>query len=1179
MQRTKLKTFACVARTKIKTGVMRRLLALGFTAKGEPTVFPRQIEGGTIFGEQQLEETFFDQWTALSEAIRLRGVQAVYEEAAYTWFNRFMAIRILQKNGFIDRVLSFDDPEIRIPHIVSEARSGRLPELSPREQLRLRAIIGDATRTLDQFRLLIVAFCHTTPLLHRAFGQLCDYTELLLPDDILDEGGFVDMLNRSDFITDDDYHTTELLGWLYQFYISERKDEVFASFKKSHKAEADDIPAATQIFTPRWIVRYMVENTLGRTYLAANPDSPLRQKMTYLVETDSGDTAPTALEDLRVIDPACGSGHILLVAFDLLFDIYAAEYYDPRTAVEQIFTRNLLGIDLDTRARQLSMFALMLRAAQRDSSLAAEPIVPRVLDMALSHSQEGNYRDYLAHAFLGGTKQQIDETAEALRLCEQARNLGSIMQFTLSDDTRQAIAQAVEQGDEHDDMLPTLRLILALTDRYTCVIANPPYMGSGNMNAELAKYVKDNYEYGKADLCTAFVLKMQRLTATDGKYAFIVPPSWLFLSTFEALRKNIVDKQHIDSMLHLSRGVFGADFGSVATVISNYHTGNDCGTYLRLVERTFQEFEQDHLRMLFEQTLANHDFRYRFKDYTKEVSELPYSADGNKIYYDHVPQSNFEKIPGSPIGYWVSEKMIKCFEEKEPIDNNYKCREGIHTTDNKKYVRSWYEVSGKDLAIDCNNYEEVDRHGVWVPYNKGGGNRKWYGLNECVIAFSKKYRDEMASLPFHVRPSQSLYFKEGATWSAISSNFFSIRYYPKGFLFDAGGQVAIGDNIESLIGYLNSSLFSFIARLTMPTINYKCGVIKTLPNLSDCKSETITLVRRNISISRSDWDAHETSWDFKENELVRIYKALGGGEPLGEVLAECKQEWGQLFDELHRNEEELNRQFISIYGLEDELMPDVPLEEVTILQQGEISIENGQMVWHDDVIVKQLLSYAVGCIMGRYRLDREGLAIAHPAPTEAELAPYEVNGTRFEIDDDAIVPLMPQESAFADNACERIADFVRTAFGYDHLTENLNTIEAALGKSIAEYMQRDFWKDHKRRYQNRPIYWLFRSKKGAFQCIAYMHRMDAYTVQKVRTGYLLKHLDWLLSREADLMARQATLTAEERRRLTAIGREIDECREYDTRLHAAANQHTTFDLDDGVIVNHAKFGDILEKIK
>lgn len=1156
MERTKLKTFACLARTKIKMGVMRRLATLGFTAEGTPTEFPRQIQGATLFAGAQLEPAFYDQWMSLCESIRERGVQAVYEEAAYTWFNRLMAIRILQKNGLVDRVLSFDERDIRIPHIVSEARAGRLPKLTSAEALRLRAIITDATQTLAQFRLLIVAFCHTTPLLDKAFGRLCDYTELLLPDDILDEGGFIDMLNRSDFITDDDYRTTELLGWLYQFYISEKKDEVFASFKKSHKAEADEIPAVTQIFTPRWIVRYMVENTLGRSYLEANPDSELRQKMSYLVETGNCGAAPTTLDEIRVLDPACGSGHILLVAFDLLMDIYEAEYYDPRSAVEQIFTRNLIGIDLDTRARQLTMFALMLRAAQRDPSLATDPIVPRILDMALSHREEGNYRDYLSHFFLGGTAEQIEQTAEALRLCEQARNLGSIMQFKLSDDTREAIAEAVERWSmdpvpSHTEMLPTFRLILALTDRYTCVVANPPYMKSDNMNAELKKYVNANYAKGKGDLCTVFMLVGMRLLTEGGRMGMINMQSWMFLSTIDTLRKQFLNDYHIDSMLHLGPHTFDELSGEVvqntAFVITNSSPTADAeGTYFRLV--------------------GGKDCADKERMFLSEPSTR----------YGHVLQRNFNKIPGSPMGYWVSHAMFNLYDQSLKCSNISDLRSGISTGDNIQFYRYWFECNINSISNNP-NLTPFNSHFKWFKIIRGGEYRKWYGCRDNVINLGNSCEDIRVSGLNHRLRTASYYNKIGITWNRIASSKVTFRIKDSSVNFGENSPCLFTyneSNLYPLLGLLNTKIANIYLSAINPTLSYQADDISKLPviiaNVND-------IVEDCVSISKRDWDAHETSWDFKENELVRIHKAIGGA--LKEALSAYKQEWEQLFNELHSNEEELNRRFIDIYGLEDELTPDVPLNEVTILQQDEISIKDEHLVWRDDVIIRQLISYALGCIMGRYRLDHPGLHIAHPSPADEELGSYRVNDTLFEIDDDGIVPLMGQDGAFADNSAERIADFVRTAFGVEHLTENLNSIEAALGKSIAEYMRRDFWSDHKKLYKNRPIYWLFRSKKGAFQCLVYMHRMDAYTVQKVRNNYLLKHLDWLLSRQSDLMSRQATLTGEERRRLSSIGREIDECREYDTRLHAAANEHITFDLDEGVAVNHAKFGDILEKIK
>lgn len=971
-----MKRFATEARNKIRQGVVHKLLTLGFNARGEADEFPRKLQGSTLFRGQQLEESFYDQWIALYEAIQKHGLKAVYEEVAYTWFNRFVAIRILQMNGFIDRVLVFDNPDIRVPHIVTEARQGRFPVLTTSEQLRLRNIITDPTKTYEQFVILITAFCHATPILNRCFGSINDYTELLLPNDVLEEGGFVDMLNHTEFITETDYKTTELLGWLYQFYISERKDEVFAAFKKGQKAEAEDIAPATQIFTPNWIVKYMVENTLGRIYLDNNPGSALEEQMPYLVAKAEGTEEAIyryeRLEDLRVIDPACGSGHILLEAFDLLYAMYLDEFYSREEAIKAIFAHNLVGIDLDTRARQLATFALLLKACQRDDRFLDAHCLPQVMDMPAGNRD--TWRDTLGHfdCYYGLTSSQspCEEIDAAFQLLEQAPILGSTMKFAISERTRVYLQERVacyeakpQFSQDFEPLVQGFRLILALTDRYAAVIANPPYMGSGNMNEVLSDYVKKNYAEGKGDLATVFVQAFKQLTEVNGSYAFIVPPSWLFLSNFEKLRKGIIDTQSIQSLLHLSRGVFGADFGAVASVIQNRQDKEAKGTYFRLVERTFQEFEQSHLRMLFEQTLANHDFKYRFKDYTKEVTELPYSEDGNRIYYPNVSQKNFEKIPGSPIGYWVSESIQNLIFKQKIINEDYQCREGIHTTDNKKYIRLWHEVSIPSIAFNCSCYDDVDKAGTWVPYNKGGGYRKWYGLNENIIAFNESYRKEMAALPFHVRPSESLYFKEGGTWSAISSGKFSIRYYPKGFLFDAGGQIAVGKNVKNLIGYLNSNLFDVIAKLTMPTINYKCGVVKTLPNFSIENKEL--LIDKNISISKQDWDAHETSWDFLRNELLTIDEATYAdniqyqiekheketGEKicidpaapeLGSLawrMEQYKLKWEKLFMQLHANEEELNRQFIDIYGLQDELTPDVPLDEVTILQQGEISIE------------------------------------------------------------------------------------------------------------------------------------------------------------------------------------------------------------------------------------------------
>lgn len=1185
METNKLKRFATEARNILMQGVAHRFTALGFQPDGTPVEEPQLLGGGATFMGDTVTEDFYHKWQSLAAAIRRHGLKDVVEEAAYTWFNRLMAIRIMTKNGLIPPVLQYESPGVYVPLIVSEARQGRLPQMSEEERSKLMPLLDDDSRTAEQFSLLIVAFCHATPILHCCFGHIADYTELLLPANILAEGGFVDLINHTDFIAEEDYRSSELIGWLYQFYIAEKKDEVFAA---KGKFTASEIPAATQIFTPNWIVKYMVQNTVGRIYLDNNPyETEVAQDWKYLVNPfeptpDDRSLRYDDLTALRLADLACGSGHILGEMFDMLYTLYINEGYSRREAIEHIFRRNLTGIDIDTRAKQLAQFALLLKACQRDASFADCHCMPRVLDMPQPYPDKEHLTRVLSDYIMANNGEAITELTDAVCLMDEADNLGSILKFPLSERIRNILAIRTEEyeqqtmpGESVSGLLPYMRIILALTERYHALVMNPPYMGSGNMNVVLSNYVKKNYEAGKADLFSVFMQVAEERLAENGKYGMINMQSWMFLSSFEKLRTHLLETLQIDSMLHLGPRTFDELSGEVVqntAFVVTRHTPYTTGTYFRLVDG-------------------------------KSCGDKERMFLAGENGYPHVSQQNFEKIPGCPIGYWVSEKMIEVINEASPIDNNFKCREGLHTTDNKKYVRLWHEVAFSKIACNCHNYDEVDENGIWVPYNKGGGFRRWFGLNECVVAFDKKHREEMATLPFHVRPSQDLYFKEGGTWSAISSGKFSIRYYPIGFLFDAGGQVAVGQGIKKLIGYLNSNLFDLIAKVTMPTINFKCGVVKTLPDLSNSTNKEI--VNENISISKSDWDAHETSWDFQENELVRLSKEQGEGpHRLSDLMDAYREHWTEQFLQLHANEEELNRQFIGIYGLEDELTPDVPLSEVTILQQGEVKVtneyllttEDGSIItdetgagltvsgkyyldWQDDVIAKQLISYAVGCMLGRYRLDKPGLHIAHPEPTAEEIAAYTFNGKQWSIDEDGILPLMPSDTDFADNATVMFKRWLVVAFGEDTLVDNLNCVEAALGKSLDDYFVKDFWKDHKKMYQNRPIYWLFSSKKGAFQCLAYMHRMNAYTAERIRTKYLLPHIEWLVQRQTEMEANAANLNARERKQLDSITRQIAECREYHDRLHTVADEQIAFDLDDGVVVNYAKFGDVLAKLK
>ena len=1170
MNTAALKRFATAARLKIKSGVVLKLMELGFDGQGNvpDDIMPQRIQGATLFRGQYYPESMYQQWNNLYSRVQDKGIQAVYEEVAYTWFNRIVAIRILQKNALIQPVLQFVEGFTRMPQIVFDAKRGRYPEMTTEERMRLQAALQDESRVVEQFSILLTAFCHSNPILNNCFGKVADYSELLLPNDILADGGFIDMLNQTDYITDDDYKTTELLGWLYQFYISERKDEVFASFKSGKKAAAEDIPAATQIFTPNWIVKYMVQNTIGRIYLDNEPYSDLKSAMPYLVESDPTPRECqfryTDLAELTMVDPACGSGHILLEGFELYMKMYQEAGYTLSQSIELIFTKNLLGIELDTRAKQLSMFALLLKACQYDRSFADAHVLPRVLDMP--NVDVYTWRDlggHMACAFQMRTTETINrELDAAFMLLKQADNLGSIMRFNISSATRSFMQEALKQIDEEsrftDDfggLAHGFRLILALTDKYAAVVANPPYMGASNMNAELSNYVKRHYTEGKADLFSVFMLLAANLFSPKGKYGMINMQSWMFFPTFENLRNVLLDNYNIDSLLHLGPHTFdelnGEFVQNCAFVVSN--TSQFANTkYFKLTEgNNCHEKEK-----IF---LNNHNIIY-CTDFSK-----------------------FNLVPGRPLCYEMSDAMFNAFAND--LLDKYAISQGQNITgDNNRFIRLLWEVS----KLNINKR-------YWVLCARGGGFRKLYGNIDNLILWNTEatryYKEN--SIARIITPE--LRFKDGITWSYVCSDKPSFRKLNSDELFEkAGTSIFVEDEfkIKILLLFLNSIVAKTILNIIAPGTKKQVRDVFAVPiNPKMFILELEKYYTSNSSIYKTDWDAHETSWDFKENEIVALCKQgfanvniFVGGEldmkycALNHLLAEYKSIWKQRYMELHANEEELNRQFIEIYGLQDELTPGVPLNEITILQQGEISIEDNHIIWHEDVLMKQLISYIIGLIMGRYRLDKPGLHIAHPEPSSDELVPYTYNGKTIEIDDDAIIPILPDDSPFADNLHNRVKDYIRIIFGDDILTQNLNYIEQVLSKGINDYLQKDFYADHKKMYQNRPIYWLFSSKKGAFRCLAYMHRMDAYTAEKVRSKYLLPYMEHM-RQKIDNLRNNNDLTSVQRRELSNLQKAYEECQEYHERLHTVAGEQIAFDLDDGVVVNYAKFGDVLAKLK
>lgn len=963
MDTNRIKRFATEARNILKAGIAAKITTLGFDKNGNVAEEnkPRLMQGGSLWNEQLQTEGFYYQWMSLYNRIQQKGISEVYEEAAYTWFNRLCAIRILQKNNLCSPVLAYADAA-RTPVIVDEARQGRIPQMKEELRQRLVELLDDDTKVTEQFAILITAWCHDNPIINQCFGGIADYTELLLPNNILSEGGFVDQINNTEFITNEDFQSPELIGWLYQFYISERKDEVFA---KKGKFEADEIPAATQIFTPNWIVKYMVQNTVGRIYLDNNPyETQLQKKWQYLVESSEKPSEDTILkynelEDLKVADLACGSGHILNECFDLLYDLYIAEGYGRGEAVENIFSHNLTGIDLDTRAKQLSQFALLLKACQKDAAFADAHCMPNVLTMPVCDSY--TVKDILGHFVcayqLDWANVDRKELEDAFDLMKNADSLGSIMRFEISQNTREHLVEAVNVYDAEPkyaeafkNLIDGFRLILALTENYHALVMNPPYMGSGNMNSVLSKYVKDNYKAGKADLFSVFMqMGMERLVS-NGKMAQINMQSWMFLSSFEKLRTQFLKDYNIDSMLHLGPRTFDELSGEVvqntAFVLSKHLPNEQGGVYYRLIDgKNCADKEQ-----LF-------------------LLHIHWNEDGNSIYYPNVEQKNFEKIPGAPIGYWVSPKIQEIFTSNLALSAVASPCVGLQTADNARFLRLWFEPSYSRIGFGCENAALAARsQKKWFPTTKGGTFRRWFGNMYYVVNWEND-GEELTNFKGSVIRNRRRYFtKCGATWSTIASGKPSFRYFDKSWLFETKGSVCFPEDEKKnnmIMGYLNSPLVTAFLQTLAPTLDYHEGPMGRIPYKDIEVSKISDLVESNISISKSDWDAHETSWDFQRNELLSIdtstymenidYKIEKHFEETGEHICidpaapqlgslewrmeQYKTKWERKFMQLHKNEEELNRQFIDIYGLQDELTPDVPLNEITILQQGEISIE------------------------------------------------------------------------------------------------------------------------------------------------------------------------------------------------------------------------------------------------
>lgn len=1144
MNKNAISKFAVWARRELISRVRQKAEQYGITESGfgNPDTAP---VSGRIY-----TPTEKSQRAALIERISQHGFNAVVEEVAYTWFNRFIALRFMEVNGFLPsyvRVFSDEQNNFR-PEILRQASSIELDGLDKQKVFALKSAGNDE----ELFKYLLITQCNALhDVLPFLFQKIADYTELLFPDFLLRDGSVIDTMLAQ--IPEADWlDGVQIIGWLYQYYNSEPKDAVFENLKKNIKISKTDIPAATQLFTPDWIVRYMVENSLGRFWLEGHPHDEIKSNWRYYLDeaAQSPETAAALAEirkqyadispeEIACIDPCSGSGHVLVYMFEVLLQIYQSCGYAVRDAVRNIVEKNLYGLDLDERAAQLSYFAVMMLACRYDKRFLTRNIQPHIYPIRESN----NVDPHLVEFFANGNEELESAINTILAEMTDAKEYGSLIKISIKDFVPlYARFTEIENGDELNRdpaleiLLPIVRCADLLSRQYDAVVTNPPYMGGSGMDKTLSDFVKKNYPDSKADLFACFIERCGTLANGRGFFGMITQQAWMFLSSYENLRKKL-SLQETVNMAHLGARAFDEIGGEVVqttafvkrqTKVSGYK-----GTYVRLIGINGEQ----------------------------EKAESFLSGQNRYI----ADSDNFAKIPGSPVAYWVSEKFIRCFVEHEQIGESYSFREGIHTADNDRFLRLWFEINNKNLVFNARSNSDIDKNGRWIPYNKGGIFRKWYGNNEWVIGFDQKYRSLMESLKGHVRPSKELYFKEGGTWTAVTSGKLGVRYYPSGFLFDAGGQVVVGDNISACIALLNTKLYNFFANMMMPTINFKCGMIRLLPNLIFNKDILSRIAQSNISISREDWDAFETSWDFKRHPLIRKV------DTIEEVFLAWEKECAERFRQLKANEEELNRIFIEIYDLQDELTPDVEDKDVTVRKA--------------DLVrdIKSFISYAVGCMFGRYSLDADGLAFAGGEWDESK---YKT----FPADKDAIIPVCDREY-FEDDIVARFADFVKALYGAENLEKNLKFISRALGgkeenprKVIREYFIKDFFADHCKIYQKRPIYWLFDSgRKNAFKALVYIHRYKPDTIARLRTGYLhevqAKYAADAESLEKALTAGTGGNQTQMKKELSALKAKQEEIHVFEEKIHHYADIRISIDLDDGVKHNYALFADVLAKLK
>ncbi len=1166
-----IETFSLWARCELQQQVELRAACYGVSRAGDAAALDAsawEVCGRTLSSREHAQRA------SLVAQVQARGHAAVMEEATYTWFNRLVALRFMDANGYLECGASWFSTPGQAgfrPEVLTRAQELNLPGLD-------EAVVDNHRRADDEeglyrylFDLQCSALSHALP---RMFSPLEDWTQLLCPANLLRETGVPSRMAQ-DIPEEDWRREVEIVGWMYQFYNEGSKAEVYARLKKGRKVEKVDIAPATQLFTPDWIVRYLVQNSLGRLWMNLHPQSQLAEQMEYYrapVQKPAACLRVDSPEELKICDPACGSGHMLTYAFDLLYAIYEEEGYASADIPALILRHNLYGIDLDQRAGDLAYFALMMKARARDRRFLRRGVQPHICVLHNVHLSDEELAAFGAGA--------LSLSPGLLRAFEEADNFGSLIRPDLA--ALDALRRCVEQPTVSDALMQqkTQRKLMRvltqaeyLSPRYHVVVANPPYMGIRNMNVRLSAWARENYPDSKSDLFSMFMEQGMTLARPDAFCAMITMHGWMFLSGLENLRKRILSEKTIISLAHLGTRAFDQIAGEVvatcAYVLSNAHEHGYEGDFLRLVD----EPSGDQKRILCQQALSagQHACLYR-------------AAAGD-----------FDAIDGSPIAYWISPKALRVFAANRSLGEVVDARQGLASSDNNRFLRLWYEVARPRFAPGMGSAEAALQSGCkWFPHNKGGSYRKWYGNQDYVINWEDggreilNYAAELYGSASRTIKSISRYFQPSVSWSRISGNSVAFRYYPEGFVFDAAGPAAFaGDGVwlNQLLACCNTAYVSEMTKVISSTITFEVGGFNKLPHAERFWSEAVAArAARLVELAREDWDSYETSWNFTTLPLLR---AEHRRTTLAETYAALRAHWRKMTEEMAQLEQENNCDFNELYELGDEFPSAVPPEQITLTCNpayrygADKSPQEQEALLRADT-VKELLSYAVGCFFGRYSLTTPGLIFAGGEWDDSrygELRP----------DADNILPICDEEY-FPDDLCGRLVDFVRLVFGAEALEENLAFIAESLGGKgsardiIRNYVLKDFYADHCRLYGKRPIYWQADSgKKAGFRALLYLHRYDQDTLARMRTDYVFRQQERYRAAQADVQQRLESAKGRTRVTLSATLKKLQdqeaELSAFEQHLHHLANQRIALDLDEGVAANYARFSPLLTKIR